>query len=210
MSDEGVTAKLPPMANAQADELLALVKSVDRENPDPKDVAGLQRWLDEMPELWRAAGDVSRFIQQRLAQRLHGSKVGAMSTEKGLEVMRRELGHENSCQLEQLLIDHLLTCWLRLQDVELRYSATVGGRESLKLSQADWWERRLSAAQRRYLRACETLARVQKLIRRTPALQVNIATKGGQQINVAGDVQGARECAQEGAQGRRDQPLPSA
>jgi integrase/recombinase XerD len=35
-----------------------------------------------------------------------------------------------------------------------------------------------------YLRACETLARVRKLIRRTPAIQVNIAAAGGQQLNV--------------------------
>ena len=42
-------------------------------------------------------------------------------------------------------------------------------------------DRKLSAAQRRYLRACETLARVRKL--RLPTLQVNIGEK---QVNVAG------------------------
>lgn len=46
-------------------------------------------------------------------------------------------------------------------------------------------EKRLSAAQRRFTRACETLARVRKLSRNTPALQLNIATSGGQQVNVA-------------------------
>ena len=46
-------------------------------------------------------------------------------------------------------------------------------------------EKRLSAAQRRFIRACETLARVRKLSRNTPALQFNIATSGGQQVNLA-------------------------
>ena len=54
-------------------------------------------------------------------------------------------------------------------------------------SSVDHWERRLSAAQRRYLRACESLARVRKLGRTTPALQLNIATHGGQQVNVVTD-----------------------
>ena len=47
--------------------------------------------------------------------------------------------------------------------------------------------RRLSAAQRRFLRACESLARVRKLARTTPALQLNIAARGGQQVNVVTD-----------------------
>jgi hypothetical protein len=41
------------------------------------------------------------------------------------------------------------------------------------------------AAQARYLRACETLARIRKLARSTPALQVNIAADGGRQVNLA-------------------------
>jgi len=45
-----------------------------------------------------------------------------------------------------------------------------------------YWEKRLTAAQRRFTRACETLARVRKLSRNTPALQFNIATSGGQQV----------------------------
>ena len=36
-------------------------------------------------------------------------------------------------------------------------------------------EKRLTAAQKRFTRACETLARVRKLSRNTPALQLNIA-----------------------------------
>ena len=48
-----------------------------------------------------------------------------------------------------------------------------------------YWEKRLSAAQKHFTRACETLARVRKLSRNTPALQLNLATSGGQQVNVA-------------------------
>ena len=36
--------------------------------------------------------------------------------------------------------------------------------------------------------ACETLARVRRLIRATPAIQVNIAAAGGRQVNVTGEV----------------------
>jgi len=59
----------------------------------------------------------------------------------------------------------------------------------MTIDQAHFLEKRLNAAQWRFLRAVETLARVRKIARRTPPLQVNIATQGGQQVNVAGDVE---------------------
>ncbi len=42
----------------------------------------------------------------------------------------------------------------------------------------------LTGAQRRFRRACETLARLRRLALSTPALQFNIAASGGQQVNV--------------------------
>ena len=57
--------------------------------------------------------------------------------------------------------------------------------QSVTLTLGMYWEKRLSAAQRRFTRACETLARVRKLSRNTPALQFNIATSGGQQVNLS-------------------------
>ena len=68
--------------------------------------------------------------------------------------------------------------------VELQYTAATAG--DIEPSNGVHWERRLSAAQRRYLNACESRARVRKLARTTPTLQVNIAAPGGQQLNLLG------------------------
>jgi len=72
---------------------------------------------------------------------------------------------------------------MQLSIVELQYSHVM--KQSITLTLGIFWEKRLSAAQRRFTRACETLARVRKLSRNTPALQFNIAASGGQQVNVA-------------------------
>lgn len=100
-----------------------------------------------------------------------------------LQVLKKELGSEEAPLLEQLLIQQAALCWLKLNLVELSYSVTM--KQSITLTLGIYWEKRLSAAQRRFTRSCETLARIRKLSRQTPALQVNIATKGGQQVNVA-------------------------
>jgi hypothetical protein len=88
--------------------------------------------------------------------------------------------------LEQMLIEEVLLCWLRL--IIWEYKLTELDIEGMTLIKAEFWDKRLSGAQRRYLRACETLARVRRLTRNNPALQVNIAAQDGKQVNIAGDL----------------------
>ncbi len=81
------------------------------------------------------------------------------------------------------MIQQAALCSLKLNLVELSYSSTI--KQSITLTLGIFWEKRLSAAQKRFTRACETLTRVRKLSRNTPALQVNIAAQGGQQVNLS-------------------------
>ena len=165
-------------------DLRLLLQAVDKQKPDPQAVAELHRHLDAMPDLCLALGDAGSLLQDRLIERLSSHRATQMAIGKRAAMMRNGLGYEGAPQLEQLLIDHAVLCWLRLQDAEAGYSAAMD--RSLPVAHADYWDRHLSAAQRRYLRACETLARTRRLLQ--PTLQVNIAAQGGQQVNVSGDV----------------------
>jgi hypothetical protein len=49
------------------------------------------------------------------------AKLYALSIETHCGPMRKELGYEEGSQAEKMLIEHIITCWLRLHDVELRY-----------------------------------------------------------------------------------------
>jgi len=163
---------------------MPLLDAVDVKNPDPQAVAELHRVLDAMPDLCTALGDMSLRLQNRLIERLFPHKAAQIAIQKRATAVRNGLGYEGAAQLEQLLIDHAVLCWLRLQDAETGYSAAMD--RSLPVGHADYWDRHLAAAQRRYLRACEALARVRRLLH--PTLQVNIAAQGGQQVNVSGDL----------------------
>lgn len=164
---------------------IAFLKRVDSEKPSKKDLDRLERHLADIPDLWRVAGDLTKLNQNTLIDQAGGhSKLVRASLEKGCEVQRAELGYEQAPALEKLLIEHVVLCWLRWTLVENHYTGALQG--STSINEADYWERKLSASQRRYLRAAETLARVRKLARTTPILQVNIATEGGQQVNVSG------------------------
>lgn len=97
---------------------------------------------------------------------------------QGYEDYLSKLGYEQARGLERAMIQHIGLCWLRLQDVELRYARVFAG--SVSLDVGNFWERRLSAVQRRYLRAVDTLARLRKV---PLNVQLNVAEK---QVNVAG------------------------
>jgi hypothetical protein len=97
-----------------------------------------------------------------------------------MKALRTDLGYEYALMLEQLLIEQIVLAWFDLDLMQQYYAGNAV--KSHALTTGAYWDRRLSSAQQRYLRAVESLARVRRLARVTP-LQVNI---GGQQVNVAG------------------------
>jgi hypothetical protein len=94
-----------------------------------------------------------------------------------LELLRAELAGPDSSPVEKALADRAATCWLYLHDLEVRF---VQAKE-LTINQADYQQRALDRAHKRYLTALKALAQVRRLA--LPALQVNIAHK---QVNKAG------------------------
>ncbi len=72
-----------------------------------------------------------------------------------------------------------MLCYVRMFVVEQHYQNATGMSHSL--AAGNYWERKLSSVQGRYLRSLETLARVRKLLG-VPPVQINIASQGGQQV----------------------------
>ena len=178
-----------------AEDTLALLKRTNKEKADKKDIRALREFLTESPDAWRVAGDMAALATTHLVDGVKGSVLGRESIRVGVDTLKSELGCGHASPLERLLIEQVIMCWLRLNLLEYQYT-TIRDTQTMTIDQADFLEKRLNCAQRRYLRACETLARVRKLVRRTPVLQVNIAAEGGKQVNVLAD--NAKQAAQAG------------
>jgi hypothetical protein len=134
-------------------------------------------------ELWRDVLSAAQFAERAVLENSHAVPGVKECWKHRLSSLRKELGYSDAPVLEQLLIQDAALCWLKLSLVELSYSSVM--KQSITLTLGMYWEKRLTAAQRRFTRACETLARVRRLSRNTPALQFNIATEGGRQMNVS-------------------------
>lgn len=166
----------------RADAVALIIQLLPATEIAAADRLALQRAFGDHPGLWRIVGDMAMQAQQGMIEKYTTQPVVQEAITAGIGALSRELGREHAPMLEKLLIDQVIICWINHYDVQRRYTANMASNPTLE--QGTYWEKRLSSAQRRYLRACETLARVRKLAQAVP-LQVNI---GAQQVNVVGGV----------------------
>jgi hypothetical protein len=78
--------------------------------------------------------------------------------------------------LERLLAARVAVCWAAVNEYERRHWTL---KDQLSINQADYQQRRIDAAHRRFLSATKTLAIVQKLV---PAITSNLAKR---QVGIA-------------------------
>lgn len=173
------------MLPEEARSLAALVKRVDASNPAPADVAALRQRLIDDPRALDLIGNFTNTLQSKILADKMYSPVVRLGIETQCEAMRAGLGWAESSTAERLLIDHVILCWLRHNEVEWRYGNVTKGEYSIPVGA--YWEKRLSASQKRYLRAVESLAKVRRLLRReAPVIavlnQFNGAVTHGQTV----------------------------
>ena len=166
--------------HAAVQAMLDLIGRIDRDRPDPAAVQQLRVMFDAVPDLARVLCDPAQMNADRVIQMLLVGTTPHEAVRRNARSMRDAMGYKTAPELERALIDHVVLCWLRLQHIELTYTQVMDS--AITCERGAYWERRLTAAQGRYLRACESLARVRRLGRLAP-VQMNI---GGQQVNMAG------------------------
>ena len=169
-------------------EVFEVLRRINKGKAQAGDLEAYRGWLRDNPHAWRRIGDISEQAVGALEKAIAGKNtLFSEALLAGRTEMREELGYAEAPALVRLLIDNVVLCWMRFHATERWYTEFM--QQGGPLAQADWWERRLSAAHGRYLRACAVLAQIRRMMRDTPTLQVNIATYGGRQVNVAGDLQ---------------------
>ncbi len=100
---------------------------------------------------------------------------------KEILAVASELAGPTPSPVERMLAEAAAVAWFALRIHEAQYSGGSASGDGLSIRQAEFQQRRIDRAHRRYLATFKTLAAVRKLA--IPTLQVNIARR---QVNVAG------------------------
>ena len=167
--------------NEASEEFLEFVKLVERtnkENPRKADLVALRGALDANPGFWVSIANLSTVVENNLICNAGYAVPMQEALKAGMRDLRKDLGAKDASQLELMLIREVALSWLDYHTVQLTYQGVTKGSHST--SAGLYWDKRVDAAQRRYTRAMESLARVRRLLK-SSSVQINIAE---QQVNV--------------------------
>lgn len=171
--DTPMPDQIPPLPS-QADVETLLQRAAQH---DPAALKALRDLFDQHPRLWQRLGDLATQAQSALidviAQR---HPIARAALNRRLATLRTDLTGPDPAPLETLLIDRIIACWLQLHHADQEYAQRY---ERLSLKQIDYYQRRQSRAQQRYLDAIRALMQYRRIGQ--PTIQVNLAE---QQINI--------------------------
>jgi len=175
--------KLTQLGQKQIDDFIEVVeRAYNAKNPAKEDLQAIRQFLRDYPPMSKAVFAVVESVQEHIIKNTIGFPVAEVAMEEYVVGIRDEMGYHDAPVMEKLLIENIVTAWLHVQYCESQLAFRLQGQQSIEL--IEFWERRLSMSHRRYLTACESLAKIRKMA--IPALQLNI---GDKQINVAGNLQ---------------------
>ncbi len=130
-----------------------VLAKTNKENPRPADLKALTQMLhgNKSAELWRAVASAGQMAELTVIDNATSAEGIRECWKQRLQSLKKELGSAEAPMLEQLLIQHTALCWLRLGLTEITYSTTM--KQSITLTLGIYWEKRLSAAQKRFTRS---------------------------------------------------------
>ncbi len=160
-----------------------ILDAMSSKKPSWEDRQQFRKLLREKPAPFLELYGLVKITKESRMKEMSFPPIMEETVEYQWEQIRQEMGYSKAPAVEKLLIEHIELCWLNLYRAEIYHAKKLAN--NFTTEEGLYWGKRLSNCQRRFLKAVETLARVRKLTRGLPPVQVNIATDGGQQVNVA-------------------------
>ncbi len=163
-------------------DFLDVCKRIDEERPNSDDVEKVKKMLSYNSYLWEKEYGLSGSALYYYIERIEKRKSEQLVIEAEAKYIKEQLGYFSVNQIERLIIDQILLRWVGIVHIEKRLLILMTEEDRI-VWDSSYWQKTLIRYQNLYLRAIEMLAKVRKL-NKSIAFQVNIATNGGQQVNV--------------------------
>jgi hypothetical protein len=138
-----------------------LLAAANAPKAKPETADELRRFLNDHPHLTEKAELMTTAAEEAAVKRLVGVSPGSVELIRSeLKGIRDRLGYEGSPQMERLIIREILVSWVWVQWNDMQLAESKNG------PSIEFWQRQASQAQKRFLRSCESLAKVRKLTER--------------------------------------------
>jgi len=133
-------------------------------NADEKALPALRKFIAEHGEVFEMSNVLLGSAQNSLIRTLAAHKRG--STEiymHEVTALKEKLTEDDDSPLVQLMVDRVVMCFLRNCMAELMYTLSID-KGNLTYKNSEYLDKELTRANARFLRACDSLARVRVLI----------------------------------------------
>jgi len=138
-----------------------LIKLTDKSDPKPEHLALIRKRLDDDSALVEL-NEVGQRAIARVIDTYTDSRLLRELYTRQIDAKREELGYGSAGVIERMLIDQLVLCHLRLNMIEMYHAEKV--KQSHSLETGMYRDKMLTSYQRRFERACLSLAKVRKLL----------------------------------------------
>lgn len=166
----------------KADEFMEVIqRAYNAKKPAKEDLQTIRKFLIEYPEFCPVVFSMTEATRGRIIKNFVGDEVARTAIQEHVVYIRDEMGYHEAPIMEKMLIDNIVTAWLRVQWLDFLVANRMGGEFNIR--PMEFWQKSLAMAQRNYLAASEALAKIRKM--KLPNIQLNI---GDKQINVAGNL----------------------
>jgi hypothetical protein len=140
---------------------------------DPSSPPALKAYLDANPVLWEQAGDLAAHAERAWVALIAGpDAVFAEALHRKAAALRAEVARPEPTPLEELLAARVSACWLQVY-----YTEGVHAQQAKEMTPrlADYSQRRVESAARRFNQAVAALAAVRRLLEKAGAVKAGRA-----------------------------------
>jgi hypothetical protein len=160
-----------------------VLDATNKNNPTEKAKKDLENVFNEYPDVWEKCGNIAERVKDSiLITSLQSNHLLIEATKRKLLSMRDSLGWQISSEMERLLIEQICLTWFRLNILETVHAETFNQANSI--ARKEHLDKLLTQAQKRYLRASESLIRVRKLLAEAELKQQQARNKRSKSVAI--------------------------
>ena len=141
-------------------QLAILVERANRGKANGPEIEELRRFIDEHPDIANKHCVVAYSVRLGLMRKVSKEAGNFELFEREYEMRRDQLGWKQASPIEQLMIERIMLCWVRLLWME-HYNGSFM-QPSVRMRESEYADKMLSRAYNRYVKAIESLAKLRQ------------------------------------------------
>jgi len=154
-------------------------KLVDRtamENPKHDDLRALHTMLKKCPEVWEESQSLVEFTIDSCINKFYDKSPAFREIARlKIEQLKADLGWQDACLLERLLISNVTLAYLRWIIIGSGFDTKLSA--SHTIDTGNYWAKQLNIANRHYLKSIEALTKFRQLALAYPAIKRDLTSE---------------------------------